>query len=121
MGSATVTAAPGGSEDAGAVERVVQEAEAIETARVDGSLRAGIKKVKKKVGQGKVKEDGGDETMQQLALETIAAAEAIGMGGTAEAEEEAAASSKSPKRPAEGGATPKKEKKKPKQKPVLSA
>ena len=50
MGSATVTAAPGGSEDAGAVERVVQEAEAIETARVDGSLRAGIKKVKKKVG-----------------------------------------------------------------------
>lgn len=38
-----------GSQDASATERVVQQAEAIETARVDGSLTASMKKLKKSV------------------------------------------------------------------------
>ena len=51
--------------------------------------RIGIKKLKKKVAQGKVREDTDGDAMQQLALETIAVAEAVGVGSEAAAEEAA--------------------------------
>ena len=76
------------------------------------------------VAQGKVKEDAGSDAMQQLALETVAASEEIGMGssgdreapeGAARAASASAQPTKSSKRPAEGSAAPHKKEKKSKQ------